>query len=198
MSAFFYDVPGGASDADRAQALQQLLATNPGAAALAAAEMRAMTEPPTVKVIGELGDVEGDMMCVEVAEYTLRALRAKKDQPHTAVRFGVDGKLQVVQRKPSSIFGAQQEMANPHFPPKRTDVALFLHEEHNDDAKTAVNPFFQSGNLAHKTMRGDIYMGVLHGTFTWTVERRPDDAGGGAGGADAGGGASQGQKRKRK
>ena len=75
-------------------------------------------------------------------------------------------------------------MANPHFPPKRTDVALFLHEEHNDDAKTVVNPFFQSGNLAHKTMRGDIYMGVLHGTFTWTVERRPDDKGGGA---DAGG-----------
>ena len=33
-----------------------------------------MTEPPTVKVIGELGHEEGDMMCVEVAEYTLRAL----------------------------------------------------------------------------------------------------------------------------
>ena len=101
----------------------------------------------------------------------MRAHRAKKDQPHTAVRFGVDGKLQVVQRKPSSIFGAQQEMANPHFLPKRTDVALFLHEKHNDNTKAVVNPFFQSGNLAHKTMCGDIH---LHGRAAWHfhVDRR--------------------------
>jgi len=154
---FFLSMPGGLTQEGRDEALIQAFNTNSTAKAMLEQHTAAMAEPPTVRVLETKGKY-----IIEVAGYTLEATPRRKGEMHQAACFSCteEGGVAIVNRNPRDIYGDSQEILNPHYPPKRSDLMVILHEESHYSHKKK-NHHFASGCLAHRNWRGKVFMAVM-------------------------------------